>query len=170
MGRLVIERGQESDGETLLAIYEGVLGEGRWFVSAPEEFLHTPETYGRHIAWMNGQDNSVYLVGRVQRAVVGAVYISGGTLRRLRHTGRLEIFLDPRFRGGGVGRAMMMAAVAWAEENPRLKKLSLNVYDDNARAIALYRSLGFMDEGHRKGEYREQDGTLRGDLLMSRPV
>ena len=122
------------------------------------------------MALINSADNSCFLTGRVKKLLAGAVKIQGGELRRLRHVGRLEIFLEPAWRGKGIGRALMVAAVRWAEENPRLKKLALAVYDDNVRAVQLYQTLGFQIEGRRENEYREGDGTLRSDLLMARPV
>jgi ribosomal protein S18 acetylase RimI-like enzyme len=51
-----------------------------------------------------------------------------------------------------------------------LQKLSLAVFADNSPAIGLYRSLGFIEEGRRIGEYREEDGRLRDDLIMARSV
>ena len=169
-GRLVIDRADPTDGADVLALYLAVLAEERWFISSPDELLLDPETQGAQIGWLNRQDNSCFLTGRVKGALVGAVRITGGDLRRIRHVGRLEIFVDPRARGSGVGRALMEAAIAWAEECPRLSKLSLAVFDDNPRAVHLYQSLGFVEEGRRAGEYRERDGTLRGDVLMARAV
>lgn len=169
-GRLIVDRGVSSDGPEVLALYTRVLAEERWFISSPDELLWDPETQGHQISWLNRQENSVYLVGRVRSVLVGALKVTGGDLRRTRHVGRIEVFVDPERRGGGVGRALMQAAIQWAEDNPRLKKLSLSVFDDNARAIHLYESLGFQVEGRRAGEYLERDGRLRGDVLMARAV
>ena len=45
-----------------------------------------------------------------------------------------------------------------------LAKLTLRVFPDNGRAIALYRALGFEDEGLVKGEVRMPSGDR--DLLL----
>lgn len=169
-GRLVVDRGVPADGADVLGLYERVLNEDRWFIAGVDELALDPETQGAQIGWLNRRENCVFLTGRIQRALVGAVKVTGGDLRRTQHVGRLEIFVDTSVRGGGVGRALMNAAISWAEESPRIKKLSLNVFDDNPRAIHLYTTLGFVEEGRRLGEYRERDGRLRGDVLMARPV
>ena len=169
-GRLVVDRGVPADGADVLGLYERVLAEEQWFIASPEELRLDPETQGAQIGWLNRQENCCFWTGRIQRALVGAIKVTGGDLRRTRHVGRLEIFVDSRHRGGGVGRALMNAAISWAEENPRLQKLSLNVFDDNERAIHVYRSLGFVEEGRRPGEYRERDGRTRGDVLMARAL
>jgi L-amino acid N-acyltransferase YncA len=47
-------------------------------------------------------------------------------------------------------------------------KVELEVWVDNARAIALYASAGFEVEGLRRDHYRRRDGQLRSALLMAR--
>jgi RimJ/RimL family protein N-acetyltransferase len=45
-----------------------------------------------------------------------------------------------------VGRALLDEAVAWARRH-RVRKLHLEVFSSNTRAIALYRSFGFVEDG-----------------------
>lgn len=73
------------------------------------------------------------------------------------------------WRGRGVGRALMDRALEWASRSP-LQKLALSVYAHNAPAIALYRKLGFEEEGRRVAEYLFPDGSYRDDVLMARFV
>jgi putative acetyltransferase len=46
-------------------------------------------------------------------------------------------------------------------------KVELEVWTDNARAIALYAGTGFHVEGVRREHYRRRDGSLRSTLLMA---
>ena len=46
-------------------------------------------------------------------------------------------------------------------------KISLEVWTDNARAIALYAAAGFEVEGLRRDHYRRRDGRLRSTLIMA---
>ena len=87
----------------------------------------------------------------------------------MQHCGKLEIMVSARHRGVGIGRALMAYALDWARESV-LTKIGLTVYADNERAIALYRSLGFEEEGRRPREYRLPDGSYRDDLLLYRFV
>lgn len=52
------------------------------------------------------------------------------------------VLTRPEFRRCGVGRAIMLAAEAWATRHG-VRRLVLSVVDDNAGALALYRSLGY---------------------------
>ncbi len=70
-------------------------------------------------------------------------------------------------RGQGGGRALLQAIVDHAQASAA-HKLELEVWLDNARAIALYASAGFEVEGLRRAHYRRRDGSLRSALLMAR--
>jgi len=72
----------------------------------------------------------------------------------------------PEARGQGGGRAL----VAEVKDHARTygaHKISLEVWIDNARAIALYAAMGFEVEGLRRDHYRRQDGSLRSTLIMA---
>jgi L-phenylalanine/L-methionine N-acetyltransferase len=62
--------------------------------------------------------------------------------------GELAMLVDRGWRGSGVGSAMVAAAIDWAR-NHGLHKLCLEVFAQNAAAIALYRKSGFVEEGRR---------------------
>ena len=66
------------------------------------------------------------------------------------HCGTLGIGLLPEFRGQGIGRPLMQTTIdaAW---QCGITRIELTVREQNANAIALYKSLGFAIEGlHRK--------------------
>ena len=58
----------------------------------------------------------------------------------------LSMWVDPAVRGRGVGRALVAALVRWAE-GAAFGRLLLDVADDNAPAVALYASMGFVPNG-----------------------
>ena len=69
-------------------------------------------------------------------------------------------------RGHGGGRALLDAIKEHAR-SAGAHKISLEVWTDNARAIALYAAAGFEVEGLRRDHYRRQDGSLRSTLIMA---
>jgi putative acetyltransferase len=69
-------------------------------------------------------------------------------------------------RGQGGGRALLSAIQDHARKTGA-HKLSLEVWIDNARAIALYAAAGFEVEGLRRDHYRRRDGSLRSTLIMA---
>ena len=67
----------------------------------------------------------------------------------------------------GVGSALLQAAIELAENWMGMTRLQLEVFTDNARAIALYTKHGFEVEGlHRAHSYR--DGQYVDTLVMGR--
>lgn len=169
-GTVVVSDAEGRDAAAVVALHRAVLEEGRYFITHADEFGGSVEQKAALIRGFLRQDNCCFFVARLGEAVVGMISLRGGQLRRMRHVAKLEIFVSDRVRGQGVGRALMDAALAWATAHVEISKIGLSVFDDNTRAIALYQQLGFLEEGRRPEEYREDDGTLRGDLLMYRWV
>ena len=157
------------DALPLKALHRAVLEEEAFFITQPEEYLVTLDDQTDRISACRKSENSVILCAR-DPMVTGFVSILGGSLARMRHAGKLEIMVARAHRGAGVGQALMAAGIAWAEANTHLEKIGLSVFTDNERAIALYRAMGFEEEGCREREYRMKDGSYRSDLLMYRFV
>jgi putative acetyltransferase len=72
----------------------------------------------------------------------------------------------PDGRGRGGGRALLAATLDHARQCGA-HKIELEVWPDNARAIALYSRVGFTVEGVRRDHYRRRDGSLRSTMLMA---
>lgn len=70
------------------------------------------------------------------------------------------------FRGRGGGPALLKATLGHARA-AGAHKVELEVWPENAPAIALYAGAGFQVEGVRRDHYRRRDGSLRSALLMA---
>lgn len=168
MGVKISEAGIR-DALPILALHRAVLEERDYFITAPEEMTVSLEQKTSWILDVRDSDNAAILCSRAPM-VTGFVSVIGGSLRRMRHTAKLEIMVDSGHRGSGVGRALMEAAVTWAIANEYIEKIGLSVFATNERAIGLYSAMGFEIEGRRAREYRLGDGTYRDDILMYRYV
>ena len=167
---ILIENATDADAEAVVSMYRRVLEEGQWFITYPDEFKGDATWQAKIIREWNNEANSRFMVARIDGQIVGAVSVSGGNKERAKHVGMIEVYVTQETRGRGVGRALMDAAIVWAESNPILRKLALHVFEDNVRAVRLYEELGFVTEGCLVGEFQEVDGSLRNDLLMARKV
>lgn len=54
-----------------------------------------------------------------------------------------DVIVNPQFRGQGVGKALMEAAIQWSREK-RFPGIMLETQDDNVAACKLYDSCGFV--------------------------
>lgn len=66
--------------------------------------------------------------------------------RRSQH-GWLGILLDPTQLGRGYGRDAIGTLLGWAFEIHNLRRLSLETWATNQRALRCYRAVGFVEEG-----------------------
>ena len=84
-----------------------------------------------------------------------------------KHAGVLGIGLLPDYRGQGLGKALLEAAIAAAEQRD-FRRIELTVFADNLRAMALYEKTGFVREGvMRAARYLGPD-DYRDVVLMAR--
>ena len=72
------------------------------------------------------------------------------------HCGVLGMGLLPRFRGRGLGRRLILRTLDAARAFG-LTRVELSVREDNANAIALYRTVGFVEEGVQRNAVRVDD-------------
>jgi len=79
----------------------------------------------------------------------------------------MTIAVDPKWRGKGIGAALLRAACDDLLMSPA-KKLFLEVAADNPAALALYRKQGFAEIGRREGYYARADGKPATALVMAR--
>jgi len=93
-------------------------------------------------------------------AVAGAEIVGSVHLEVSRHGfGEIGMAVARDWRGRGVGTALLAGAIDWAREQG-VHKLSLSVFAHNAAGIALYRKLGFVEEGRRVKQIRRSSGEL----------
>jgi ribosomal-protein-alanine N-acetyltransferase len=80
----------------------------------------------------------------------------------------LSIGVARGWRRTGIARRMIDTVLA-AIERRRVRRLYLEVAEDNPGARALYQRYGFVQVGRRDAYYRRRDGTVSA-LTMCRPV
>jgi len=83
--------------------------------------------------------------------------------------GDIGMMVTAKWRGRGVGTALIAAGVTWARARG-LHKLALGVFPHNRAAIALYRKCGFVAEGRLVRHVRRADGQLWDLLEMGLPL
>ena len=107
----------------------------------------------------------VQVLALVGPTVVGWADILPGWTETVAHVGKLGMGLLPAFRGIGLGTQLLSAAIAKAREQG-ISRIELGVRIDNAAAAALYRKLGFVEEGYRRRAIKV-DGKYIDELAMA---
>ncbi|HMF56780.1 MAG TPA: GNAT family N-acetyltransferase [Pyrinomonadaceae bacterium] len=156
---------EERDAALCIAYLNRVSSETDFLSFGAGEFDTSIEEERALIRKFRQTENSLFLVAEVENEIVSMLSFSCGRRPRQRHAGELGISVRQEFWGTGVGRCLMEILIEWARKNSSIRKLNLLVRADNNRAIALYRKLGFLEEGRITRE-TQIDGKFYDTLFM----
>jgi RimJ/RimL family protein N-acetyltransferase len=161
--RWTVRPGRTTDGRALAHLFAVVRAEGRWLIATPGTISEPSEAFW--ISELIRASESLALVAESGAEIVGNVLISVDRGRATEHIGVLSICIAKDWRDIGIGTELVSGAQAWAHEHS-LRKISLGVFPDNGRAIAVYERRGFVREGIRRQQYRSGD-EYRDEVLMA---
>jgi putative acetyltransferase len=136
--------------------FEGMLHLPDMPVASRVEFLQRFDPQGCRLVAIGGG----HIVG------MAALHVQQPSLRRS-HVRGLGIAVAPAWQGRGIGRSLMTRLLAWADGWAGVLRVELWVHADSQRAIALYRSLGFVEEG-RHPAYALNNGRYVESISMAR--
>lgn len=158
------------DAETILNIQQAVVIENQYLILASEEFDRTTEQHKNWIQNILENERDTIIVAEINGAVVGWIVFQSKNLKRLSHTGYFTTMIHKDYRGMGIGKMLINELLNWAEKNPLIEKISLGVLSTNLRAIALYKSVGFVEEGRKIKEVKFGENEYVDDILMYKLV
>ncbi|GIN22486.1 GNAT family N-acetyltransferase [Siminovitchia fordii] len=99
--------------------------------------------------------------------IIGFLDFHCGHKKRNEHQGSFGMSVKKEFRNQGVGKALLKCLIRWAENNPLIERISLEVFSNNKGAIHLYTSFGFVEEGIQRRAIKNDDGSYEDIILMA---
>ena len=78
--------------------------------------------------------------------IIGCTSFNGNTARKMKHYGTIGISVLKEYWGRGIATALLEKLISWSKEKG-IKKINLDVFENNERAIKLYEKFGFKLEG-----------------------
>jgi RimJ/RimL family protein N-acetyltransferase len=140
----IVREAKASDARACLAIVAEAARERPRTLAVLEKELWKPKDWRRHrLPW---GPTGVSLVAEVQGTVVAIMSCERGVRAVTRHNAEFGITIASAARGVGVGHAVLKTLEVWAREHS-VTRIALGVFPHNERARALYRSLGYEEEG-----------------------
>ncbi len=152
-----IRRATDDDIPDLLDLWEALAAEQMIAAELPIDRAARSARWKE--TFLNTSD-AVFFVVRDGSALFGAGGLDGG-----RGLFTLGMGVDPRHRRGGVGSALLQACIDWARERGA-HKIALQVWPQNAAAIALYEKFGFVREGYLRSHWRRKNDELWDAIVM----
>ncbi len=134
---IVVCHAEPADAEGIHAVHSGPLA-----VAGPLQ-LPFPSLDKTRKRLADPPDRMYRLVACAGDEVVGSLGLSVPANPRRRHVGQIGMGVRDDWQDKGVGSALIAAALDLADNWLNLRRIELEVYTDNATAIALYRKWGF---------------------------
>jgi L-phenylalanine/L-methionine N-acetyltransferase len=141
---------------SLPGVYEGLLQLPDAPVASRLEFLQKIEPQSCRLVAVAGDE----IVGSA------GLHVLQASLRRM-HVRYLGISVSPEWQGQAIGRRLLARLLDWADNWAGVLRVELHVHVDNERAMSLYRSMGFVEEGRHKA-YSLKNGRYVDSLSMAR--
>lgn len=164
---VAIETPKASDATELLEVARRIMNESQHLLTQGDEFNFTVEMQDKRIREFSDHPQGLMLVAKVDEKIVGMLDFKVGSRRRIAHHGMLAISFVPEFSGKGLGRLLLSELIYWAQKNPQVETLRLQVHATNLTAIGLYEKLGFKIEGREIRGIKFDNGQYDDVLTMA---
>lgn len=163
MNGIVIRKAKSQDAKSLAQAEQFYAKTPGHLVSNPHELRE--ENFAKKIEALNSGEG-LYVVAERDHQIVGHALLDQMGMENLSHIYRLTIVVHPNQTSQGVGKRLMQHLITWAKENPDAFKLELLVRSTNTKAIALYKKMGFTEEGRLKNRIRVSPTDFIDDIAM----
>ncbi len=166
-GNVAIQSAQASDCEELLAFIRTVNGETDFLARGAEGFYMTAKDERRFIEDKRNNPKELFLTARYNGLLVGTLSFCSSPLIRYSHKGSFGISILKDYWGLGIGKKLIETMIEWADANG-IVKTTLEVDSLNQRAIHLYKSFGFQEEGFFRMDRQMENKEFRDSIVMAR--
>ena len=143
----LLRNGDAADGLTVYEVFNATHAETDYLLSYPDENSFDPEQEAQFLQEKTNSPDEIEIIAIVDGIVAGTAGIGiVGRKHKLKHRAELGISVLKEYWGLGLGKALSEACIQCAKE-AGYTQLELNVVAENEAAIALYKSLGFVEYG-----------------------
>ena len=159
--KITVRRGTVDDAEAICAMF----AQPRAMAGTLQLPYPSADQWRKRIADLSPDD--FLLVAEMDGEVVGNLGLHASGRGRRRHVANLGMSVHDDWQRRGVGTALLAAAIDIADNWLNYHRLRLELYTDNAAALALYGKFGFQVEGTlREDAFR--DGRYVDAFMMGR--
>jgi RimJ/RimL family protein N-acetyltransferase len=165
---ILIRAATVSDASAIVNAEKQIARNPGLFVSLPHEL--NEQNVIRTIKAFEASQTGIYLVAEINGKIVGHAFLAPLHLKSICHVCNLTIGVHEGWQEKGVGSALMHRLIEWAKNSDHIEKIELNVRASNTRAIALYKKMGFVEEGRLKNRIKIPPDQYIDDILMALDV
>lgn len=148
------------DYKELLDFMKTVQGESNFLLSYADENNTTYEEEKEFIKSIKKSQTSNLFVAIQNNKILGTISFNGSEKRKIKHYGTIGISVLREYWRKGIASSLLEALIIWAKKN-KIKKINLEVFENNDRAIRLYEKFAFKLEG------KIEDGIFDGENYIN---
>ena len=157
------------DARGFIEYLKKIAEETEYLVRLPEEIKMTIEKEEEILKDIIESEESIFVVAKHDDKIVGNLSFTRDTKFRTKHSGVIGIAMLEEYCGIGLGTELMKILFTWTDSNG-IKRSELQVDSDNYRAIALYKKMGFEEEGVLKKHKYMGNGKYKDSIIMGRVI
>jgi ribosomal protein S18 acetylase RimI-like enzyme len=167
---VIIRSAVESDAAQLIECTKACLRDGAGLITEEREYTRTKDQERVRIRSFINYSNDVLIVVEEPKLkiLLGILDFKTGKRKRLEHVGEFGMAVHPDWRRKGVGELLLGALMKFVAERKSVEKINLRVLVSNEAAIALYKKMGFVEEGRANKEIKWPDGTHSDEFIMAK--
>lgn len=162
----IIRNGTERDAQGVWDNFVLTHGETEFLTTYPEEVTFTLEQEETYLKQKEESNRDAALLAEVGGEIAGTAGINSlGAAEKTRHRASFGISITRAWWGLGIGRALTEACIECARKAGYLQ-MELEVVADNSRALALYKSAGFVEYGRNPKGFLSRNSGWQENVLM----
>ena len=162
----VLRNGTENDAKAVYDDFNLTHEQTDFLLSYPDENSFTVEQEAEFLKTKTESPNEIMIIAVVDGYVAGTAGIEAiGDKDKVKHRAELGIAIDKNYWRLGIGRALMEACIECAKA-AGYAQVELEAAVENENAIALYRSVGFIEFGLNPKGFRSRYTGWQPLILM----
>lgn len=163
----LLRTGVEEDGQAMFDLFAVTHSETDFLLTYADERTFTVQDQAAYLKERSESSREIEVLAEVDGQIVGSAGIGmlDANKEKLRHRAEFGISVAREWWGLGIGRALTRACIACAKR-AGFRQLELEVVAQNATAISLYQSEGFVEWGLNPRGFLARSGDWQELVLM----
>jgi L-amino acid N-acyltransferase YncA len=150
----------ESDEDSLVALFQTATGDAKRFLRSDVSNEALVRSWAQDINY----GRALPIVAEVGGRVVGEVFLHFGR-HSTRHVAEVHIYLEPAYRGKGLGSVMLKEVIGLARQ-AGLEYLLAQIVLEQHEAIKAFQNLGFKMEASIRDYFLDAEGKMHNVVIL----
>lgn len=161
-----LRNGDKADGHAVYEVFNQTHEETDFLLSYSDENSYDALQEGDFLHEKTVSENEIEIVAEVDGKIVGMAGIEAvGKKYKVKHRCEFGISILKEYWGLGLGKKLGEACIQCAKQ-AEYAQLELNVVAQNERAVALYKSLGYVEFGRNPKGFNSRKNGFQELIYM----